>query len=119
MHIVNSYPESIAKLETQLGQLTIAVGKREEGKLLSHPIQNPKSLQFEKLEDVIVLGSGKEVDNNVNEKEHDKEERLKTIESDLKTEKENDLSPSLLCLIPLADGPLLSSFRYTILFQQR
>jgi len=41
----------------------------------------------------MVLKSGKEVDNKVSEKEHDKEERLKTIESDLDTEKENDPSP--------------------------
>jgi len=47
MHIVDSHSQSIAKLETQLGQLAIAVGKREEGKLLSHPIQNPKGQQFE------------------------------------------------------------------------
>jgi len=39
MHIVNSQPQSIAKLETQHGQLTKAIGEREEGKLLSHPIE--------------------------------------------------------------------------------
>jgi len=42
MHIVDSHSQSIAKLETQLEQLAIAVGKREEGKLPSHPIENPK-----------------------------------------------------------------------------
>jgi len=43
----------------------------------------------------MVLRSGKEVDNKVSEKEHDKKERLKTLESDLEFEKENDpfLSP--------------------------
>ena len=42
LHIVDSHSHSIAKLETQLEQLAIAVGKRDEGKLPSHPIQNPK-----------------------------------------------------------------------------
>jgi len=36
-------------LETQLGQLAIAVGKRQKGKLPSHAIQNPKGQQFEQL----------------------------------------------------------------------
>ena len=47
MHNVDSHSQSIAKLETQLGQLVIAIGKRKEGKLSSHPIQNPKGQQFE------------------------------------------------------------------------
>jgi len=38
MHIVDSHSQSIAKLETQLGQCAIVVGKREERKLLNHPI---------------------------------------------------------------------------------
>ena len=42
MHIVDSHSQSIAKLETQLGQLAIAIGKREEEKHPNHPIQNPK-----------------------------------------------------------------------------
>ena len=42
----------------------------------------------------MVPRSGKEVDNKVGEKEHDKEERPETIESDLEIEKENNLSPS-------------------------
>ena len=47
MHIIDSHSQSIAKLETELGQLAIAVGKKEEGNLLIHPIQNPKGQQFE------------------------------------------------------------------------
>jgi len=47
MHTVDSHSQSIAKLETQLRQLAITVGKREEGKLQSHPIQNPKDQQCE------------------------------------------------------------------------
>jgi len=83
MHVVDSHSQSIAKLETQLGQLAIAVGQREEGKLPSHSIQNPKGQQFEQLKVIMVLRSGKEVNNKVGEKEHDKEERPKTIDCDL------------------------------------
>ena len=101
MHIVDSHSHSIAKLETQLGQLAIAVGKREEGKHPSHPIQNPKGQQFEQLKAVMVLRSGKEVDNKVSEKKHDKDERLETIESDIEIEKENDPSPSSVMSNPI------------------
>ena len=83
LHIVDSHSHSIAMLETQLEQLAIAVGKREEGKLPSHPIQNSKGQQFEQLKAVMVLRSGKEVDNKASEKKHDKDERLGTMESDL------------------------------------
>jgi len=42
----------------------------------------------------MVLRSGKEVDNKVGEKEHDKEEGPETIKSDLEIEKENKPSRS-------------------------
>ena len=100
MHIVDSHSQFIAKLEIQLRQLAIATGKREEVKLPSHLIQNPKGQQFEQLKAVMVLRSGKEVDNKVSEKEHGKEERLKTMESDLESEKENKSSPSPVVLDP-------------------
>ncbi|XP_060962150.1 uncharacterized protein LOC133032282 [Cannabis sativa] len=35
--------QSLLKLETQMGQLAIAVAEREKGKLPSQPIQNPKT----------------------------------------------------------------------------
>ena len=41
----------------------------------------------------MVLRSGEEVDNKVSEKKHDKDKRLKIMESDLEIEKENDPSP--------------------------
>ena len=50
----------------------------------------------------MALRSSKEVDNKVSEKEHDKDERLKIIKSDLKIEKENDSS-----LSPIMSNPLL------------
>ena len=85
-----------------MGQLPVAVGKREEGKLPSHSIQNPKGQQFEQLKAVMVLRSGTEVVNKLGEKEHDKEERPETIESDPEIEKEDNLSLLLLYLTPLS-----------------
>jgi len=49
---------------------------------------------------VIVLRSGKKVDNKVSEKEHNKEERLKTMESDLEIEKKNNPFPSPVVFDP-------------------
>ena len=46
MDAIDSQPHSIDKLENKIRQLVMAVGRRE-GKLLSHPIQNPKGQQFE------------------------------------------------------------------------
>jgi len=46
----------------------------------------------------MVLRSGKEVDNKVSEKKHDKDEILETMESDIEIEKENDPSVSpIMC----------------------
>ena len=42
----------------------------------------------------MVFRSGKEIDNKVREEEHDEVERLKSIESDHESEKENESSPS-------------------------
>ena len=39
--ILNSHTQSIARLETQIGQLATALSRREEGKLPSQPISNP------------------------------------------------------------------------------
>ena len=99
MQIVDCHSQSIAKLETQLRQLAIAVSKREEGKLASYPIENPKNQQFEQLTAIMVLKGGKEVENKVSEKKHDKKERLKTNEIDY--EIESDSHSPLMCLTPL------------------
>ena len=40
--ILNSHTQSIAKLETQIGQLATAFSRREEGKLPSQPENNPR-----------------------------------------------------------------------------
>ena len=49
----------------------------------------------------MILRSGKEVDNKMSENEHDKEERLKSMESGPESEKENDPSPSSVVFIPI------------------
>ena len=67
--------------------------------------------------------SGKEVDNKVSEKEHDKEEWIKTLESDLESENENDpsfspvLSDPTVTYKPRVPNP--QAFRCTIPFQER
>jgi uncharacterized coiled-coil protein SlyX len=43
-HTVNSHSQSIAKLETQMGQMANTLNRREEGKLPSQPMMNPKGL---------------------------------------------------------------------------
>jgi len=101
MHFVDSHSHSIAKLETQLERPAIAIGRREEEKLPNHLIQNPKGQQFEQLKAVMFLRSGKEVDNKVSEKKHNKDERLETMESDIEIEKENDPSPSSIVSDPI------------------
>jgi uncharacterized coiled-coil protein SlyX len=42
--IVNSHSQSTAKLETQMGQMANTFNRREEGKLPSQPVVNPKGL---------------------------------------------------------------------------
>ncbi|KAI5658417.1 hypothetical protein M9H77_27210 [Catharanthus roseus] len=41
--ILDSHTQSIAKLETQIGQLANTISRRDEGKLPSHPIENPRA----------------------------------------------------------------------------
>ena len=69
--LLYSHTQSIAKLETQLGQLAQAIGKRDEGKLPSQPINNPKGqyeveeFNFQQAKAITTLRSGREVDNKV------------------------------------------------------
>ena len=41
--LVHSHSQSIARLETQIGEITNALNKREEGRLPSQPMVNPKN----------------------------------------------------------------------------
>jgi hypothetical protein len=68
--------EAIAKMETQIGQITSHLWEREKGNLPSQPVPNQK-LQFhegsssnavhglEHVQAVVTLRSGKQVDNQV------------------------------------------------------
>ena len=49
LHIVDSHSQSIAKLEIELGKLAIVIGKKEERKLPSNPMQTFKGQQFEQM----------------------------------------------------------------------
>ncbi|KAI5668810.1 hypothetical protein M9H77_18663 [Catharanthus roseus] len=71
--ILDSHTQSIAKLETQIGQLANAISRRDKGRLPSHLIENPRTNYHEQAKAVITLRSGKEVDNKVGEPIKDNE----------------------------------------------
>ncbi|KAI5654300.1 hypothetical protein M9H77_31487 [Catharanthus roseus] len=62
---LDSHTQSIAKLETQIGQLANAISRRDDGRLPSHPIENPRANYHEQAKAVITLRNGKLVDNNI------------------------------------------------------
>ncbi|KAI5677537.1 hypothetical protein M9H77_08487 [Catharanthus roseus] len=59
--------------ETQIGQLANAISRRDEGKLPSHPIENPRANYHEQAKAVITIRNGKLVDNKVGEPIKDSE----------------------------------------------
>ncbi|KAI5673492.1 hypothetical protein M9H77_13856 [Catharanthus roseus] len=63
--ILDSHTQSIAKLETQIGQLANAISRRDEGKLPIYPIENPRANYHEQAKAVITLRNGKLVNNKV------------------------------------------------------
>ncbi|KAI5667424.1 hypothetical protein M9H77_17277 [Catharanthus roseus] len=65
--ILDSHTQSIVKLETQIGQLVNAISRRDEGKLPSLPIENPRANYHEQAKAVITLRNGKLVDNKIGE----------------------------------------------------
>ncbi|KAI5683162.1 hypothetical protein M9H77_04390 [Catharanthus roseus] len=71
--ILDSHTQSIAKLEIQIGQLANAISRRDEGKLPSHPIENPRANYHEQAKAVITIRNGKLVDNKVGEPIKDSE----------------------------------------------
>ncbi|KAI5682533.1 hypothetical protein M9H77_03761 [Catharanthus roseus] len=71
--ILDSHTQSIAKLETQIGQLANVISRRDEGKLPSHPIENPRANYHEQAKVVITIRNGKLVDNKVGEPIKDSE----------------------------------------------
>jgi uncharacterized coiled-coil protein SlyX len=88
-HTVNSHSQSIAKLETQMGQMANTLNRREEGKLPSQPVVNPKGLymvnatsHLEQVESITTLRSGKLVDNQVENKRDEHTEVSETLQRD-------------------------------------
>ncbi|KAI5648402.1 hypothetical protein M9H77_34407 [Catharanthus roseus] len=90
--ILDSHPQSIAMLETQIGQLANAISRRDEGKLPSHPIKNPRTNYHEQAKAVITLRNGKLVDNKVGEPIKDSElNENETKGSDMETKIEKKI----------------------------
>jgi hypothetical protein len=86
---VNSHSQSIAKLETQMGQMANTLNRREEGKLPSQPVVNPKGLymvnatsHLEQVQAITTLRSGKLVDNQVEDKRDEHTEVSETLQRD-------------------------------------
>ncbi|KAI5668293.1 hypothetical protein M9H77_18146 [Catharanthus roseus] len=88
--ILDSHTQSIAKLKTQIGKLANAISRRDEGKLPSHLIENPRANYHEKAKAVITLRNGKLVDNKLGEPIKDsvlKEKETEGIDMETKIEK--------------------------------
>ena len=81
--LLHSHTQSISKLESQMEQLAQTMGRRDEGKLPSQPVNNPRGQYgvessnandhyHEQPKAVTTLRNGKEVDNRVErEREED------------------------------------------------
>ncbi|KAI5650045.1 hypothetical protein M9H77_36050 [Catharanthus roseus] len=80
---------SPSHLETQIGQLANAISRRDEGKLPSHPIENPRANYHEQANAVITIRNGKLVDNKVGEPIKDKTLPLMCSKDYTFIEKEN------------------------------
>lgn len=94
MHLIDSHTHSISKLESQIGQLANAVSKRDDGKLPSHSVENPKSKNYEHVNAVMTLRNGKDVDNLVSgKKKHDN--GFNTQENKIEKESQDVLSPNV------------------------
>ncbi|KAI5648878.1 hypothetical protein M9H77_34883 [Catharanthus roseus] len=90
IQILDSHTQSIAKLETQIGQLANAISRRDEGKLPSHPIENPRANYHEQAKAVITLRNRKLVDNKVGEPIKDSDlnkNEIEEIDRETKIEK--------------------------------
>jgi hypothetical protein len=103
---VNSHSQSIAKLEIQMGQMANTLNKREEGKLPSQPVMNPKGLYMvneetshQHVQSITTLRSGKLVDNQVGNKRDKHKEVPETLQNDkgkqVITETSTSADPSL------------------------
>ncbi|KAI5675536.1 hypothetical protein M9H77_06486 [Catharanthus roseus] len=94
--ILDSHTQSIAKLETQIGQLANAISRRDEGRLPSYPIEKPRANYHEQAKAEITLRNGKEVDNKVGEPIQDNElNENETEEIDIETKIEKKVEKEL------------------------
>jgi hypothetical protein len=89
---VNSHSQSIAKLETQMGQMANTLNRREEGKLPSQPVINPKGLYMideesshQHVQSITTLRSGKLVDNQVEKKKETPTDKGKQVITETST----------------------------------
>jgi hypothetical protein len=89
---VNSHSQSIAKLETQMGQMANTLNRREEGKLPSQPVTNPKGLYMmdgesshQHVQSITTLRSGKLVDNQVEKKKETPTDKGKQVITETST----------------------------------
>jgi hypothetical protein len=98
---VNSHSQSIAKLETQIGQMANTLNRREEGKPPSQPVMNPKGLYMvneetshQHVQSITTLRSGKLVDIQVENKKDEHTEVLETPQKDKGKQVINETSTS-------------------------
>ncbi|KAI5677880.1 hypothetical protein M9H77_08830 [Catharanthus roseus] len=95
--ILDSHTQSIAKLETQIGQLANVISRRDVGKLPSHLIENPRANYHEQVKAVIILRNGKLGDNKVGKPIKDSElnKKKNTEEIDMETKLESKVEKEL------------------------
>jgi uncharacterized coiled-coil protein SlyX len=115
-HTVNSHSQSIAKLETQMGQMANTLNRREEGKLPSQPVVNPKGLymvnatsHLEQVQSITTLRSGKLVDNQVENKRDEHTEVSETLQRDKGKQVIKDTSSSA---DPISEEPYVPKAPY-------
>ncbi|KAF7812203.1 uncharacterized protein G2W53_033179 [Senna tora] len=93
--LLDSHTQSIAKLETQVGQLANTIARRDEGKLPSFPMENPRGQTYqEETKAVTTLRSGKIIDDKVgldnNEANEEKEKEKEFLREKSQTDKNSE-----------------------------
>ena len=80
--LLSSHTQSIAKLETQMGQLANALSRRDEGKLPSQSVANPKGQYevhdnhcHEQAKAIMTLRAEHEIDTRLEKEKNDKKKR--------------------------------------------
>ncbi|KAI5680938.1 hypothetical protein M9H77_02165 [Catharanthus roseus] len=98
--ILDAHTQSVATLETQIGQLVNAISRGDEGKLPSHPIENPRANYHEQSKTIIALRNGKLVDNKVRENIKDNElNKNETEQIDMATKIEKKMEKELVSFL--------------------